>query len=147
FYLLRNTTDRPITRKVSFRQHNKRAELWDPITGDIIPIPIAEANTVHSRILLTLAPHASYFVAFTNGPAASSKSLSDEDREIVYTLGGYYFPTDNDRQTTLEGPWTLTFPPNLGAHDSITLPSLISWSESEVPDVRYFTGMATYHKE
>ncbi|MDR3689111.1 MAG: glycosyl hydrolase [Fimbriimonas sp.] len=44
------------------------------------------------------------------------------------------------------GPWTLDFPPGLGAPKHVVLPSLISWSESKSAGVRYFSGTATYHK-
>ena len=42
------------------------------------------------------------------------------------------------------GPWTLTFPPNLGAPPSVTLPTLTSWTTSTDPGVKYFSGSATY---
>ena len=44
----------------------------------------------------------------------------------------------------LKGPWKLTFPPNLGAPPSVTLPNLISWTASSNPGVKYFSGSATY---
>lgn len=148
FYLLRNTTGEWITKKVSFRQQNRRAELWDPLTGEIIPIPIAEADKVYSRIVLSLAPYASYFVAF-NGSASTSPEdfVAGEDRKILYTTAGHYFPEKNERQVILDGSWTLRFPPDWGAPDSINLPSLISWSESGHAGVRYFSGIATYYKQ
>jgi len=44
------------------------------------------------------------------------------------------------------GPWTVRFPPNLGAPDCTSLPALISWSEHEDPGVKFFSGTATYEK-
>jgi hypothetical protein len=49
-----------------------------------------------------------------------------------------------DTALSVEGRWTVRFPPNLGAPAQITLPRLISWSEHEQPGVRYFSGTATY---
>lgn len=46
----------------------------------------------------------------------------------------------------LTGPWTLRFPPNWGAPESITLPSLISWAEHPDKGVKYFSGTATYQR-
>lgn len=148
FYLLRNTTDQWVTKRISFRQQNRMAELWDPVTGEIIPIPLAGGDKVYSRIVLSLAPYASYFVAFTDGAfTLPNPVVADEDRKVLYTTAGHYFPENNERQMILDGPWTLTFPPQWGAPDSINLPSLISWSESEHAGVRYFSGIATYNKQ
>jgi hypothetical protein len=148
FYLLRNTTGQWVTKKVAFRQQNKTAELWDPVTGEIIPVPVAEADKVHSKIVLSLAPYASYFVAFSGDASSSSGPIApDEDRKISYTEAGHYFPEDNERQMILDGSWTLTFPPRWGAPDSVNLPKLISWAESDDAGVRYFSGIATYYKQ
>ncbi len=46
--------------------------------------------------------------------------------------------------TGIAGPWTVTFPTNLGAPSQITLTNLISWSEHSDPGVRFFSGAATY---
>jgi hypothetical protein len=44
------------------------------------------------------------------------------------------------------GPWTLRFPPNAGAPESVVLPQLASWTENADPGVRHFSGTATYAK-
>lgn len=44
----------------------------------------------------------------------------------------------------LEGPWQLAFPSGWGALDQVELPRLISWTEHDHPDVRHFSGTATY---
>jgi hypothetical protein len=44
----------------------------------------------------------------------------------------------------LTAPWTLKFPPNLGAPPQVTLDHLISWTEHSVPGVKYFSGSADY---
>jgi hypothetical protein len=47
----------------------------------------------------------------------------------------------------VSGTWNLTFPPNWGAPPSIALDHLISWPDSNVDGVRYFSGTATYTKQ
>jgi hypothetical protein len=44
------------------------------------------------------------------------------------------------------GPWQVTFPPNWGAPPSVTFDKVISWSDSPVAGVKYFSGTATYTK-
>ncbi len=48
---------------------------------------------------------------------------------------------------TVQGPWALSFPPNWGAPASVQLSQLVSWTESNVPGVKYFSGTATYSKQ
>ncbi len=46
----------------------------------------------------------------------------------------------------VSGPWELTFPPERGAPERVTLDTLISWTEHPEAGVRYFSGTATYRK-
>jgi hypothetical protein len=45
---------------------------------------------------------------------------------------------------TLDGPWTLSFPPGWGAPGKILLDELISWPDHADNGVRYFSGTAIY---
>ena len=47
----------------------------------------------------------------------------------------------------IDGPWKVRFPEGLGAPDSIMIDQLISWTESEIEGVRYFSGTAVYQTE
>jgi hypothetical protein len=47
----------------------------------------------------------------------------------------------------LDGPWQVSFPPNLGAPAAATFDRLISWTEHPEPGIRFFSGTATYQKE
>jgi hypothetical protein len=47
----------------------------------------------------------------------------------------------------LAGPWQLTFPPQWGAPDKVTLDKLVSWSQHPDPGVKYFSGTAEYSKQ
>ena len=42
------------------------------------------------------------------------------------------------------GPWKVEFEPNLGAPASATFDKLISWSDSDDPGIKYFSGHAAY---
>ena len=47
----------------------------------------------------------------------------------------------------LSGPWEVSFEPNRGAPAKATFDQLISWSESPVDGIKYFSGHATYRKQ
>jgi hypothetical protein len=46
----------------------------------------------------------------------------------------------------IDGSWQLSFPPNWGAPEQITLDKLISWTEHSDAGVKYFSGTAVYTK-
>ena len=48
--------------------------------------------------------------------------------------------------TTLEGSWKISFQPGRGAPESISVDKLGSWSDSDNPGVKYFSGTGTYTK-
>jgi hypothetical protein len=64
FYFIRNTTDEWVSREIKFRQSNKEPELWDPGSGEIIPVPLFESFSDYTSFPLTLAPYESTFVVF-----------------------------------------------------------------------------------
>jgi hypothetical protein len=66
--------------------------------------------------------------------------LDNRDRSTVVKVSGLEKPLE------IAGPWRVTFPANLGAPPEITLDKLISWTEHSDAGVKYFSGMATYHK-
>lgn len=47
----------------------------------------------------------------------------------------------------ISGTWKLSFPKGFGAPQSAEFPQLISWTESSVPGIRYFSGIARYEIE
>jgi hypothetical protein len=84
-----------------------------------------------TTVPLHLVERESVFVVFRNVAAAPTRS----ERAVTETT-----------LTTLNGPWTLKFPDHWGAPPSITMPKLISWTDSTDPGVKYFSGTATYTK-
>ena len=75
---------------------------------------------------------------------------------FIATEPGTYRTTDSKGQTSTVvvgadspatpaiGPWSLSFPAGWGAPSSIPLEHFGSWTESQDPGVRYFSGTATY---
>src|SRR5690606_30624402 len=163
FYLIRNTTGNWVTKDISFRQTGKVPELWDPKSGSITGIGVYKVGDQHTTLPLSLAPYGSCFVVFSPGQAVSTfDSAEGENIRIYYTSNGFCLTGDDsavltkgeDRRTIsvrsvtwpVEGEWRLTFPPDWGAPSEAVLPELISWTEHEDPGIRFFSGMASYHK-
>jgi hypothetical protein len=77
---------------------------------------------------------------------------------LIYESGRYTLQTAAGRRLNVEvdavpemqeirGPWEVRFPEGSGAPPSRLFPELISWTEDSEDGVKYFSGIATYHKE
>jgi len=76
---------------------------------------------------------------------------------LAQKAGSYAFTTasgktrsasvgDVPSSVEITGSWDLSFPPNWGAPDKVSLDHLTSWSDNVDPGVKYFSGAATYRK-
>lgn len=166
FYLVRNTTDRWISRNCSFRQQAKNPEIWNPVSGKFVPISIYEQQDKQIEMPLTFAPYESYFVVFENGtPSSHYTNLTASGNyppKLEYTANGFHLLDagsfdlgDGSRSQQIEskpktvqlnGEWEIDFPKDWGAPRKATFPKLISWTEAKDDGIRYFSGTATYHK-
>jgi hypothetical protein len=129
-YFVDNRNDRDETLDASFRVTGKEAELWHADTGTTEPasFQIADGRTT---VPLHLEPWGTVFVVFRKPAKTPSRSLP---KTVETTLA------------TVDGPWDLSFEPNLGAPAKITLDKLTSWSDSSDEGVQYVSGKGTYTK-
>ena len=120
--------------RCSFRVNGKVPELWDPVTGETCALGKSRFNaTASGRTELTLDcdPSHSVFVVFRSGvkTATEEPPRSAECAPIPVT-----------------GPWQVSFREPGAMQDvaSIDLDELDSWTENGNPDIKYFSGTATY---
>jgi hypothetical protein len=65
-------------------------------------------------------------------------------------IGGQLKPvtvSEAPQTQSIVGPWRVSFQANRGAPPLATFADLASWTEHEMPGVKYFSGSATYVKE
>jgi alpha-L-rhamnosidase len=48
---------------------------------------------------------------------------------------------------SLSGPWEVRFPAGWGTPATVIFPELVSWTEHDDPDIKYFSGTANYVKQ
>jgi len=127
-YFVSNQTDSPQEVEARFRISGKEAEIWHPDTGVSEPAGylIADGRTT---VPLHLAEREAVFVVFRHAAIAPSRV---EPRAVSTTL------------QAVNGPWNLSFQPNLGAPAKIQLAKLESWTDNSQDGVKYFSGTATY---
>ena len=92
---------------------------------------------------------------FGPGQDAALPDFALADNRLLAFTGGTYIFTAADggarrvtvpapQEQLLTAPWTLTFPPHLGAPPTAKIDKLISWTEHPDSGVKYFSGSATY---
>jgi hypothetical protein len=91
--------------------------------------------------------------------AASLPSLSAQGIGLTaWAAGGYEVKLASGKTLSaqvdslpaplaVEGDWSLSFPPQLGAPESAAFDHLMSWTDSTNDGVKYFSGSATYEKD
>ena len=130
FYWVVNGNTRVETLEASFRVKGKAPELWHAETGLVEPAAYLVANG-RTIVPLRLEPDDAVFVVFRKASAAPARALAEPLETELATIGG---------------PWDIAFQPGRGAPDKISLPVLISWSDSSDLGVKYFSGTGTYTK-
>jgi len=78
---------------------------------------------------LYLAPWETVFVVFRSSANATSRTLP-----VILEIP----------LASVEGPWQVSFAPDLGAPPSATLQKLSDWKDNSDEGIKYFSGAATY---
>jgi hypothetical protein len=131
-YFVANTKPESMERKCTFRIKGKTAELWNPETGEVYTLPSIEQADGRTSATLHFEPAQSWFVVFRDKPSE------------LYSKHNPFSPWKTVQD--IKGNWSLSFDPDWGPKDTLTLDTLLSWSEHSDPLVKYYSGTATYRK-
>ena len=126
--------------------------------GDPTPLHVKRLRIVYTmdgkREEKTLGENETLSLVGPGQDATPPDFAFQENHLLAFTGGTYIFTAANGgerritvpapQEQTLTAPWTLSFPPRLGAPASATMDKLISWTEHPAPGVKYFSGSATY---
>jgi len=131
-YFIRNKSETDYFGECSFRVTGMFPEIWDPSTGKQVRLEEFTDKNGRIKINLDLVASASLFVVFTEKrrsiPVISKKSSVADNISII------------------DGSWRITFPKGWGAPEEAIFDKLISWTDSEIEGIKYFSGTASYHK-
>ena len=165
-YFIRNTRNEWLSRNVGFRQQNKSPEIWNPVSGEIIPVTIFNRESEYVNLPVTLPPFGSGLVVFKKSSVAPEyASISGNGQQpplLEFTADGISIwqegnfelagstqsvSVNNKISTfTVDGEWEVSFTKDWGAPEKTVFPKLISWTESEMEGIKYYSGTATYKK-
>jgi hypothetical protein len=77
-YFIRNTRNEWLSRNVGFRQQNNSPEIWNPVSGEIIPVPIFNRESEYVNLPVTLPPFGSGWSFSKNHRLRLNMSASPE---------------------------------------------------------------------
>lgn len=129
YYWINNRNSRAENIDARFRIRGKTAEIWNPVTGKIVPASYAVEGEF-TKVNLRLEPEDAVFVVFRG--RGNKTHTEPEPAETVLS--------------TVEGPWAVTFQPGRGAPATSEFETLSPWNENKDNGIRYFSGTATYSK-
>ena len=127
-FFVMNHSDHPASMNMGLPDIGKAPEWFDPVTGTVAPLAL-----VNGKAPIQLPPCGTGFLVLRK-PAGSLTANADSD---------YYQKLDKpftggDAQP-VAGPWRVTF-----GGKTIDMPTLSDWTANADPDVKYFSGTATY---
>ncbi len=126
-YFVANTSNQPKSVKASFRVENMQPEIWNPMSGLVSPVPIADKSAGATTVMLDMPPYGSTMVVFT--------------KRTLPALTPIPFVASLPPPMDLNKDWAVTFDKD---GKPIALDKLTSWSE--IPGRANFSGIATYEK-
>jgi hypothetical protein len=127
-YFIVNSTDRPVDTEIRFRVTGREAEIWDPATGDMEQADYYYSGNT-TTVPLHLTERQSAFIVFRKKSDLASRLTAQENAVEV---------------ACLNGPWVITFSPEMGAPEKIITDSLKSWTISKDEGIKYYSGTAVY---
>jgi hypothetical protein len=153
-----------------FNVAGKIPELWNQINGEITQLALFTKGGGFTTVPITLPPEGSVFVVFrkpvgnfdpvnqiTSGDNAKPKLVIDTggQLEIIATENGLYsldFESGKKQNIQIEGipvplkidgAWNVKFQ-NYGFDTTIVFNELNDWRDSDVEEVKYYSGTAVY---
>ncbi len=133
-YFVSNKTMDWKTLDCVFRVADGRPEYWNPVNGRIESCGAFAAAKGGTQVTLTLPPAGSVFVVFGPPTEGTHEGITYADK------------TGAAPTLAIEGPWKLVFPGTFGAPAAVQLDRLKSWTDSDLPAVKYFSGVVVYEK-
>ena len=131
YYWVSNPSEDFASIDLSFRTKGRHVSIWDPETGEISP---CDFTVTDNRTLVNweAQPNDAKFFVFSDKKIADGKG------------DGHSRPC---RESVLDGPWHISFQAGRGATSDAVFDTLHSFTESENPGIRYFSGTAVYSKD
>ena len=120
-YWIRNFSDQAVTAELTLRDAEGPMRVYDPETGEVL------RGVLNGNQLRLVANQALFVVSDRKG--------ASEPAYVAPVQAG---------NVALDGPWTVTFDGLAAPEGPRAFSELISYTDSDEPAVKYFSGIATY---
>jgi hypothetical protein len=152
-YFVCNQTDQTQDVTCTFRIAGRQPELWNPLNGDVCEAKAFKQTDGRNEVPLHFAPYGSWFVIFHKPIPAHGLTLTTTRTNTEVSVCQWISQCPSVVYT-IEGPWdvnfwawpSLTGDPAWGGQQSVTFDTLISWTNHSDPNVKNYSGKATYKK-
>lgn len=132
-FFVSNKTNVKVEVNCHFRTNWEEAELWNPLNGEIRPLPQIEKKDGIASIPLQFDAYEAYFVVFGKyQKIPGTANLKNFNSKI---------PID-----TLSGSWNVFFDPQWGGPGHVRFNQLKDWIERPEDGIKYYSGKAVYKK-
>lgn len=134
-YFVSNQSSSRVDVNAQFRLSGKQPQLWDPVTGNIRPLPQYSNENALTRMPLSLEPLESVFVVFNDVVAAANVRPASNTEN---------FPKPQKR-STINTPWEVQFDANRrGPASPVVFDKLEDWTSREEENIKHYSGTAVY---
>ena len=131
-----NPTDNTVadTLRLAYLAGDRSMELWDPYSVTMNSLPEKD------NIIITIEPNGSRFIIISRQAQAMTEVIKEKTAENALL-------TDSNNafaeSIMLDKGWSLSFPSDKEPTTIIT-DTLFDWTSSSMPELKYFSGTATY---
>ena len=132
-YFVANRTGAPVKADCRFRVGQGSPQLWDPVAGEMRPLPQFSRADGLTSIPMEFDAFQSFFVVF-GGKDEKPESKTEKN-----------FPQLKISHE-LSGAWDVAFDPKWGGPEKIIFDALQDWTTRPEIGIKYYSGIATYRK-
>lgn len=128
-YWLNNRTDTSRSLLVNFRVSGLKPQLWHPETGmaEEVSYTVGDKET---SVRINLVANDAVFIVFSGeAPVGSSQSIPQKKETLFQRI---------------RTPWKVAFADNMEIPKELSLPRLVSYTECEDKNIKYYSGTAVY---
>ena len=131
-YYIANLTEEDIDITPSFRVSGRAPELWDAMTGKVRSLEAFSQKDGLTIVPLHLDPYGAAIVVFNDEISEDACGTETKNFEEYTSF------------QTVEGPWKVAFDPVWGGPAQTEFKTLIDWTKSNDPGIKFYSGHATY---
>lgn len=134
-YFLNNHSDMTAEGRFIFHTQQRRAELWNPVTGKRDRIHADVTKDGRTSIALKLQPREAVFIVLGK----------EEKEEKEKNATEPYKNKEPETAISINGPWRVEFDAITGGpSEPVVFKTLTDWTTHPDPAIRYYSGTAMY---